>query len=270
MFRHSLTFFLILFAIWHPASAKIVSFPSGSLTLHGVFYMPEGKGPFPAVLYNHGSAPGMLSNKAFEELGPLFASRGWIFFAPWRRGQGLSADAGPYIGDEIAVASKQGGLPAAAATATKLLKTDHLNDQLAGLAWLQKQQFVKPSHIAVMGNSFGGIETILGAEYGKYCAAIDASGAAESWALAPELQALLIESVQHAQTPIFFFQAANDYDLAPSKTLSEAMKKAGKKFEMKIYPAFGTSAEEGHSFAYMGSATWADDVFGFLKQYCGK
>lgn len=270
MFRHSLTFLLILFAIWHPASAKIVSFPSGNLTLHGVLYMPEGKGPFPAVLYNHGSAPGMLSNKAFEELGPLFASRGWIFFAPWRRGQGLSADAGPYIGDEIAAANKQGGLPAAAATASRLLKTDHLNDQLAGLAWLQKQQFVKPSRIAVMGNSFGGIETILGTEHGKYCAAIDASGAAQSWASAPELQALLTESVQHAQAPIFFFQAANDYDLAPSRTLSEAMKKAGKKFEMKIYPAFGTSPEEGHSFAYMGSATWADDVFGFLKQHCGR
>ena len=270
MLRHRLMFLVALFAIWHPASAKIITFPSGIVTLHGVLYMPEGKGPFPAVLYNHGSAPGMLSNKAFAELGPLFASRGWIFFAPWRRGQGLSANAGPYIGDEIAAANKLGGLPAAATTAIRLLKTDHLNDQLAGLQWLQRQPFAMPSRIAVMGNSFGGIETILGAEHGRYCAAIDASGAAESWALAPELQALLTESVQHAEAPIFFFQAANDYDLAPSKTLSDAMKKAGKKYEVKIYPAFGTSAEEGHSFAYMGSATWAEDVFRFLKQYCGK
>jgi len=232
--------------------------------------MPEGKGPFPAVLYNHGSAPGMLSNKAFEALGPAFASRGWIFFAPWRRGQGLSADAGPYIGDEIAAAHKHGGLPAAAATTTRLLKTDHLNDQLAGLAWLQHQEFVKASSIAVMGNSFGGIEAVLGVEHGKYCAAIDAAGASQSWASAPELQELLIQSVQHARAPIFFFQAANDYDLSPSKTLAEAMKKAGKSYEMKIYSAFGASAAEGHSFGYMGSSTWADDVFRFLKQYCGK
>src|SRR5947199_6335398 len=150
MLRHRLTFLLVLFALWHPASAKIVSFPSGNLTVHGVLYMPEGKGPFPAVLYNHGSAPGMLSNKAFEALGPVFASQGWIFFAPWRRGQGLSADAGPYIGDEIAAADKRGGLTVAAATATRLLKTDHLKDQLAGLTWLQHQQFVKASSLAVM------------------------------------------------------------------------------------------------------------------------
>ena len=70
--------------------------------LHGVLYKPAGSGPFPAIVYNHGSAPGMLSEEAFEALGPVYASHGWVFFGPYRRGQGLSASAGPYIGDEIA------------------------------------------------------------------------------------------------------------------------------------------------------------------------
>ncbi len=65
-------------------------FLSGDLTLHGVVYKPEGEGPFPAVLYNHGSDAGMLSKKAFDALGPVFAKRGWVFFGPNRRGQGLS------------------------------------------------------------------------------------------------------------------------------------------------------------------------------------
>jgi carboxymethylenebutenolidase len=95
---------------------EVVSFSSGALTLHGVVYLPSGPGPFPAVLWNHGSAPGMLSQEAFEALGPMFAAQGWVFFAPWRRGQGLSAAAGPYIGDEIATASKKGGTAAGAAT----------------------------------------------------------------------------------------------------------------------------------------------------------
>ena len=90
-------------------TGEVVSFPSGELTLHGVLYKPKGAGPFPAVVYNHGSAPGMLSSEAFEAIGPLFASRGWVFFGPYRRGQGLSASAGPYIGDEIAKANKQDG-----------------------------------------------------------------------------------------------------------------------------------------------------------------
>ena len=106
-------------------TGEVVSFPSGELTLHGVLYKPKGAGPFPAVVYNHGSAPGMLSSEAFEAIGPLFASRGWVFFGPYRRGQGLSASAGPYIGDEIAAAEKRGGMAAAESTMIRLLKTDH-------------------------------------------------------------------------------------------------------------------------------------------------
>src|SRR5581483_5972545 len=86
--------------------AETVTFQSGNLTLHGLLYKPEGAGPFPAVLYNHGSAPGMQNNQAFDVIAPVYVERGWVFFAPYRRGQGLSASAGRYIGDQIADARK--------------------------------------------------------------------------------------------------------------------------------------------------------------------
>lgn len=251
-------------------AAEIVSFQSGDLTLRGVVYKPEGSGPFPAVLYNHGSAPGMLSAEAFEALGPVFVNHGWVFFGPYRRGQGLSASAGPYIGDEIAAAEKKGGIAAAATTMVRLLETDHLNDQLAALAWLHKRDFVQPNHIAVAGNSFGGIEAVLGAERAKYCAAIDSAGGAQSWTQAPELQELMIRAVRNSQAPIFFFQAENDYDLSPSRTLSAAMKDVGKVFEVKIYPPYGKSVQDGHTFGYFGSSIWGADVFHFLQLNCGK
>ena len=251
-------------------ASDVVSFPSGQLTLQGVLYKPEGTGPFPAVLYNHGSAPGMLSSQAFEALGPVFASRGYVFFGPYRRAQGLSASAGAYIGDEIAASVKDAGIHAGAATMIRLLETDHLNDQLAGLAWLRKQSFVAPNRIAVAGTSFGGIEAVLGAERESYCAGIDTSGGAQSWAQSPELQALMNRAVRNSRSPIFFFQAENDYDLSPSRILSAAMKDAGKAFEVKIYPPFGKSAQDGHSFGYFGGSVWADDVFRFLAKYCGK
>src|SRR5438445_9328590 len=133
----------------------------------------------------------MMSKEAFAALGPVFASRGWVFFGPYRRGQGLSASAGPYIGDQIAAAEKQGGISAGAAAMVRLLETDHLNDQLAALAWLRTQSFVRSDRIAVAGNSFGGIETVLGAERAPYCAPIDASGAAERWAQTAGIQALM-------------------------------------------------------------------------------
>src|SRR4030088_993883 len=145
--------FALLLLLSVLAVAETVTFPSGEITLHGVLYKPEGTGPFPAVIYNHGSAPGMMSKEAFEALGPVFASRGWVFFGPYRRGQGLSASAGPFIGDQIDAARKKGGIRAGAATMVRVLETDHLDDQLAALAWLRTQTFVRPNRIAVAGNS---------------------------------------------------------------------------------------------------------------------
>jgi dipeptidyl aminopeptidase/acylaminoacyl peptidase len=152
----------------------------------------------------------------------------------------------------------------------RLLETDHLNDQLAALAWLRTQSFVDPDRVAVAGNSFGGIEVVLGAERASYCAAVDSAGAAQSWEDAPEVQALMTRAVRNSRSPIFFFQAENDYDLSPSRKLSAAMKDAGKEFEIKIYPPYGESTQDGHTFGYFGSSVWGADVFRFLDQHCHK
>lgn len=87
----------------------------------------------------------------------------------------------------------------------------------------------------------------------SYFAGINAAGGSQSWKQSKELQALMINSVVNSKQPIFFFQAENDYDLSPSKVLAEAMKKANKAYKLKIYPAFGNSSKEGHSFPYKGT-----------------
>ena len=249
--------------------AEIVSFHSGDKILHGLLYKPSGKGPFPAVLFNHGSAPGMLNNQAFELIGPMFAARGWAFFAPYRRGQGLSSDAGAYVMDEIHEAQAHGGETAAAEALVRLLNTTQLQDQIAALAWLKEQSFVRPGQIAAMGNSFGGIETVLGVGHGGYCAGVDAAGGAESWDKAPPLKDLMVRAVQRAKAPIFFIQAENDYSVAPSRTLSAAMQTLHESTEIRIYPPYGSSPQEGHSFAWRGAAIWMDDVSRFLQMHCG-
>jgi dipeptidyl aminopeptidase/acylaminoacyl peptidase len=241
-----------------PPGAEVVSFRNGALTLYGVLYRPAGDGPFPALLYNHGSAPGMLNNEAFGAIGPRFQARGWIFFAPWRRGQGLSASAGPFISDEIHRGK----------SLTHLLETDHLSDQLAGLAWLRSAPFVAKDRIAVAGNSLGGILAVFGAEREPYCAAVDASGGAMSWKRDAELPLAMERAVRNARSPIFFFQAENDFDLTPTRTLSAAMTAAGHVAEAKIYPRYGDSHADGHSFAYRGSDVWFPDVLAFLEKHC--
>jgi carboxymethylenebutenolidase len=252
-----------------PPGTEIVSFPSGELRLQGLLLRPPGPGPFPAVLYNHGSASGTANHLAFANLAPVFAARGWVFFMPYRRGQGLSASAGRYIGDEIEDAKRRGGLEAGAAVQLRLLQTEQLDDQLAALEWLRSSPFVE-HRIATAGNSFGGIEAVFGAERGNYCAAVDAAGASESWAQSPGLRERMTHAVRHATVPIFFFQAENDFDLSPTRDLAAAMREAGKSSEMKIYPAFGTTARDGHSFAYRGVASWGADVIGFIERACAR
>ena len=253
----------------NPASAsEAVAFESGGKTLHGFVYKPPGTGPFPTVLYNHGASAGMLNNQAFDLIGPLLNARGWAMFAPYRRGQGTSSDAGPYVMDEIEAARARGGQELGARTMARLLSTEQLQDQLAALAWLTKQPFARPTQIAVMGNSFGGIETVLGAEHPGYCAAVDAAGAAESWQGAPDLQHIMLHAVEHSTVPIFFFQAENDYNLAPSRTLYALMKHLNKPAEIRIYPPYGDGPESGHSLPYRGASIWIDDAVRFLDTHC--
>src|SRR5262249_20642153 len=60
--------------------------------LHGFVYKPEGTGPFPAMLWNHGSEekPGWQ-----PELATFYNRSGYVFFIPHRRGHGRSP--GEYI-----------------------------------------------------------------------------------------------------------------------------------------------------------------------------
>lgn len=248
---------------------EIVYFKNGSITLGGELYKPSGPGPFPAVLYNHGSAPGMLNSQASKIIGPLFVAKGWVFFMPYRRGQGLSDKAGKYIVDEIETASKKNE-DAAGEKLVDLMRKDHLSDQLAALLWLKTQKYVNENRIASDGNSFGGIQTVLGAATEKYCAAVCASGGAESWSKIRQLQELMKHAVRNSKSPIMFFQAENDFDLSPSNILAEEMRIAGKLSTKKIYPPFGKTPREGHSFAYRGSSVWFDDVFEFVSKHCAE
>lgn len=253
-----------------PAPApETVAFP-GDKVLHGLLYKPSGKGPFPAVVYNHGSAPGLINNAAFDAIAPYFTAKGWVFFAPYRRGQGLSADAGVYVGTQMIEAEKQ-GVAAGDAMLVQLLSGQQLDDQLAAAHWLEAQSFVQPRRVAVMGNSFGGIETVFGAERHPYCAAVNLTGAAMSWDEAPLLQKAMTEAVQQAQAPILFIQAENDYSTEPSRLLYAAALHAHREAQIHIYPPFqgtGSGGMQGHSFAWLGASVWFPEAFDFINRHC--
>jgi dienelactone hydrolase len=253
-----------LWAEARAAGMQDVHFPSGALILHGGLYKPVGDGPFPAVLYNHGSGPN--ANRDMPELGKLFASRGYVFFIPHRRGHGRSASQGTLITDVLAEERKARGVDAWSRLLVKLHETEQLDDQVAAHSWLKSQPGVDPRRIAIAGCSFGGIQTVLAAERGLDArAAVDFAGAAMTWADSPHLRARLKTAVRNAKLPLFFLQAENDYDTAPSRELAAEAERANKPHRMKIFPPFGKTNEDGHGgFCRQAGAVWADEVFEFL------
>lgn len=253
-----------------PLTGSVVDYGRGpfGIPLRGVLYVPAGPGPFPVLLYAHGSAPGSSNNQAFEAIAPEFTSRGWAVFAPYRRGQGLSSEAGPLITDEIAAARRAGGTDEAQARLAQLLADDHMNDHAQAFGWLWQRGFVDSRRVAVMGNSLGGVLALLSAEQLGACAAVNAAGGAESWDAAPALRALMIRAASRAEAPVLFMQAQNDVNLSPSRVLAAVMRRSGKRVAVRIYPPFGETAADGHSFAYRGVATWGPDVRKFLADSC--
>ena len=241
------------------AGPELIGFKSGTLDLKGFVWKPSGNGPFPALLWNHGSekSPGSLVTVA-----PYFVSRGFVFFIPHRRGQGRSP--GPYIVDEL---NKTGPRQERGRVEIDLHET-HLEDQLAALQYLQALPYVDKNRIAVMGSSFGGIQTMLAVERGPgYRVAVNCSGAAETWRGSSSLRSRLTAAASKATMPVFFLQAENDHDLTPNRVLSEEVRKTGKPVEAKVYPAFGSGPRVGHSFCVRGTGIWFPDVLRFIEAH---
>jgi len=83
-----------------PPAHEVVFYPSGKLRIETYLYKPEGKGPFPVVIYNHGSRPEREATEMpFAYVGKMLAASGYLVLAPERRGYGKSE--GTLFSEEI-------------------------------------------------------------------------------------------------------------------------------------------------------------------------
>ncbi len=248
---------------------------SGPLKLGALLWRPRGHGPFPAVLFNHGSGHGVRAPSGDHDehtmewqagvLGPVFAHHGYVFLYPLRRGTGLSADQGANSSDRWDSVLAASGEEARNRLQVQLLETGELDDARAGLSFLRALPEVDARRIAVVGHSFGGSLTLLVIERDSTLrAAVVFSGSARSWPRSPPLRERLLGAVDRTVVPVFFIFAANDYSVVPGKALATEMARLGKPHRLKIYPPVGKTAQEGHGFVHLRVATWEPDVFAFL------
>ena len=150
----------VVLAIDEPASTvpETVVVPSGKLQLKAFLWKPNGPGPFPTVLFNHGSGgadadqtAGLPMTEAAEKLAPLFLKHGYAFLYLFRRGQGLSADQGPFMPDILQQEEAAKGKQARQHLQFLLATTDHLDDVIAALSFLKNAPAIDAKRIAVVG-----------------------------------------------------------------------------------------------------------------------
>jgi dienelactone hydrolase len=248
---------------------------NGPITLHALLWRPQGRGPFRAILLNHGSGRtreelerlGPYEGQA-EILGPVFARHGYVFLFLFRQGVGLSADQGASAIDLMNNELVARGQDARNALQLRLLENRELSDAAAGLAFLRGLPEVDAHKVAIVAHSFGGSLTILQAEREPNLRAVVIfSGAGYSWDRSPELRARLLTAVVRVRAPVFFIHAANDYSVNPGKTLDARLEQLGRTHRLKIYPPIGRTPDDGHNFPLLGVSIWEPDVFAFLDEH---
>ena len=257
-----------------PGGPETVVIHNGSATLHAVLWRPQGRGPFPAILLNHGSGLtredlehlGPYEQNA-EKLGPVFARHGYVCLYLFTRGVGLSSDQGANAVDLMNSESAAHGLEARNALQLQPLDNREMGDALSALKFLRALPYVDAKDVALVGHSFGGSLTVLMAEREPNLRAVVVfSGAGYSFDRSPELRARLLAAVNHIAAPVFFIHAQNDYSLSSGKVLDARRQQIGKPHRLKIYPPIGHTVDDGHDFLHLGVNIWEPDVFAFLDE----
>jgi dienelactone hydrolase len=237
------------------------------ISLVGFLYKPEGEGPWPALLWNHGSEENPGKGRQFQTIASVFVPGGYVVFAPQRRGHGESD--GDYIVSQAKFTARLQGRNVADNLMIRALETEQLRDQLAGLAFLQQLPYVDSKRIFVAGCSFGGIQSLLGAESrAGYRAALAISPGGLMWDRSERLRSRLTLAVSRMEIPVLLIQPARDASLGPSRVLGAEAQRLGKPVTVKVYPPSGPRDEQEHCFGgAAGMHVWAEDAKAFFRAH---
>lgn len=253
-----------------PFNKRPVFYTNGDLKLVGYLYKPDGAGPFPTLVWNHGSEPNPGAGPQFDTVASIFVPAGYAVLAPLRRGHGDSE--GDYIQDRIEATRRESGATDAEYLMVRLMESEQLSDQLAGLGYAKTLPFVDTTRLVVAGCSYGGIQTLLAAERGAgFKAALAISPAALSWRGHTVLQDRLIEAVRRIDIPVLLIQPPKDASLEPARVLGAEAKRRGKtSFTTRVYPTSMPEDQQGHCFGgAKGMHNWANDALDFFGKALG-
>ena len=233
-------------------------------------FRPQGPGPFPLVVMNHGR-PGdpalraQFPRQRFEPIARFFIRKGFAVAVPQRLGYGVSASAGDPE-DQMSCNNPR-YQPAGDAAAVQVL---------AVVAHMRKEADIDPSRLVIMGNSVGGFTTVATAATkpdGLVAAINIAGGHGGDPKTRPgnPCGAYLLESTfaawgKTATAPMLWMYSENDKFFNPknSRAWFDAFTKAGAKAEFKLMPPFG---DDGHALLLRANDLWQPVVDEFLARH---
>ena len=231
-------------------------------------FKPDGDGPFPIVIINHGrsgSNRGQPARFRYTAQASYFVDHGFAVFVPTRIGYGESGtepdpeDSGPCKSKSYA--------PSAEAASTELL---------AVLNYAQRQSDVDPKRVVIVGQSVGGYTTVATAAKNPpgVVAAINFAGGAGGDpdkhpgepCEANKLEQMYAKFGTTSKVPMLWIYTENDLYFAPpySQAWFNAYTKAGGVAQWKLLPPF---AKNGHTLFVDGMKQWTPIVDRFLDTY---
>ena len=228
-----------------------------TIEIETTLYKPDGDGPFPVAVINHGKAPG---NTRFQpRYRPVvavsyFLQRGYVVVVPMR--QGFSKSGGSYIGGGCNVESN-GRVQA--------------EDVVAVLDYLAQQRWADMGHVIVVGQSHGGWTTLsFGTlNYPGVKGLINFAGGLRQDDCTGWQRNLALGAASYgAQTrvPSLWFYGENDSFFNPetSVPMFEKYTAAGGQARMVAFGRFGT---DSHALfgARSGAPIWQPEVTKFLQ-----
>ena len=231
-------------------------------------FRPQGPGPFPLVVMNHGRNSATRAQDPrprSEPIARFFIRKGFAVAVPQRLGYGVSASAGDPE-DEMSCNNPR-YKPAGDAAAVQVL---------AVVAHMRKEADIDPSRLVIMGDSVGGFTTVATAATkpdGLVAAINIAGGHGGNPETRPgnPCQAYLLENTfaawgKTATAPMLWMYSENDKYFNPKNARAwfDAFTKAGAKAEFKLMPPFG---DDGHALLLRANDLWQPVVDEFLARH---
>lgn len=250
-----------------PPPFQTLFYTSEGLRLEAYLFKPEGTGPFPLVVYNHGSRAGdARSERPVEYVARLLLPLGYAVLVPERRGYGKSD--GPTLVE--AVGDDRGAKFVARLEA-------ETRDVLAAVDYVtgKPELHLDAKRMAMVGYSFGGMVTTMAiGRDRRFAAGVAQAPGARNWIDRPDVQGALLKAARLIRTPMFCAVAENDTQTESTRAICEAVRASGRPAEVKIYPPFtppgaaAGAAGVGHGiFGPAGLSIWRDDLVAFLRKY---